>query len=165
MEGDLPWADYQPLPNPHYQWWWWLMTLLGMLKWWRWWICEDCAAAKVTIGNYEWACMRGEDGRKYPKELSSSILDFCQHFISAWSTQCPPPPESYFQQQFPLLEKITAYIIFMEHFSGVIKPLEEPILSVYLEPQQTWKAKCCSKQQAGADRIIDAGDMFEDCEQ
>lgn len=70
-----------------------------------------------------------------------------------------------FSAAVSLLEKITAYIIFMEHFRVAIKSLEEPILSVYLEPQQTQKAKCCPKQQTSPNRIIDAGDMFEDCEQ
>lgn len=41
----------------------------------------------------------------------------------------------------PSPEEITAYIIFMERFSAVIKLLGAPVLGVYL---QTYEAKRCS---------------------
>lgn len=65
-------------------------------------------------------------GRKAPVQT-------CRKTRAESVLRCPPPP--------PPPEEITAYIIFMERFSAVIKILGAPVLGVYL---QTHEAKRCS---------------------
>lgn len=71
-------------------------------------------------------------GRKAPVQVCRKTVPRSAGTRAEGVLSCPPLPPP---------EEITAYSIFMERFSAVIKLLGAPVLGVYL---QTHEAKRCS---------------------